>query len=315
MGMLNWKLLLRCSVTGLFCAMASFAQVKITKQKDRIAVEIGGKPFGDFIYGSGTPKPYFAPLRSASGTIVTRKYPMEEVAGESRDHRHHRGLWIGYKDVNGFNFWENEFSYHNPKAGTLVVRKIDDARGGKKEGSIRATIAWVDPTGKTLLTENRTMTFHDDPKLRIIDVESVLKADAESTFGDDKDGTFAVRIADSMTEKHGGTIVNSDGGHGMKECWGKKANWVDYTGDAGGEKVGIAMFDNPDSFRHPVRWHVRDYGLFAANPFGAHAYDSSAAVSSVVLKPGQSVKLHYRVVIHPPMDASAIERMYRDWAK
>ena len=148
MSRLDWKLLLRCSVAGIFCAVASFAQVKITKQPDRIAVEIG-KPFGDFIYGSQAPKPYFAPLRSASGTIVTRKYPMEEVAGESRDHRHHRGLWIGYKDVNGFNFWENEFSYHNPKAGTLVVRKIDEARGGKKMGSIRATIAWVDPTGSS----------------------------------------------------------------------------------------------------------------------------------------------------------------------
>jgi hypothetical protein len=60
---------------------------------------------------------------------------------------------------------------------------------------------------------------------------------------------------------------------------------------------------------------VRDYGLFSANPFGAHAYDPAAAVSSVVLKPGQTVKLHYRVVIHPPMEAAAIDRMYRDWAK
>jgi len=35
-----------------------------------------------------------------------------------------------------------------------------------------------------------------------------------------------------------------------------------------GKTVGIAVFDHPSNPRHPTTWHVRDYGLFAANPLG-----------------------------------------------
>jgi len=47
----------------------------------------------------------------------------------------------------------------------------------------------------------------------------------------------------------------------------KHADWCDYYGSIGGKTVGIAMFDHPSNPRHPTTWHVRDYGLFAANPF------------------------------------------------
>jgi hypothetical protein len=33
------------------------------------------------------------------------------------------------------------------------------------------------------------------------------------------------------------------------------------------------MFDHPQNPRHPTWWHVRDYGLFAANPFGKHDFE------------------------------------------
>jgi len=36
-------------------------------------------------------------------------------------------------------------------------------------------------------------------------------------------------------------MVNSNGGVGEKEIWGKKANWVDYYGNVDGEEVGIAI--------------------------------------------------------------------------
>ena len=59
----------------------------------------------------------------------------------------------------------------------------------------------------------------------------------------------------------------------MKETWGKPAEWVDYSGVLDGEKLGVALFDSPESFHHPARWHVRDYGLLAINPFGSSAFD------------------------------------------
>ena len=58
---------------------------------DQIDIDVDGKPFTTLHFGTDAWKPYLAPLRSASGKIVTRHFPMEKVEGESRDHPHHRG--------------------------------------------------------------------------------------------------------------------------------------------------------------------------------------------------------------------------------
>ena len=37
--------------------------------------------------------------------------------------------------------------------------------------------------------------------------------------------------------------------------------------------VGVAIFDHPSVYDTPTWWHVRDYGLFAANPFGKRYFE------------------------------------------
>src|SRR3712207_8764319 len=46
-------------------------------RSDRVDVAIDGKPFTSFFFGSDVMKPYLHPLRTADGTVVTRRYPME----------------------------------------------------------------------------------------------------------------------------------------------------------------------------------------------------------------------------------------------
>jgi hypothetical protein len=65
---------------------------------------------------------------------------------------------------------------------------------------------------------------------------------------------------------------------------------VDYRGNWG-EKVGVAVFDHPASFHHAPQWHVRDYGLLAANPFGRKAFDAELPEASFVLAKGKSIRL------------------------
>ena len=49
-----------------------------------------------------------------------------------------------------------------------------------------------------------------------------------------------------MTEKNkGGKMINAEGKSGMKDVWGKRSNWVDYSGVIEGEKLGVAIFDHP----------------------------------------------------------------------
>src|SRR5260370_12410693 len=92
------------------------AQVRFTPED--ITVNIDGKPFTTFHYGNDAAKPFLAPLRSASGKIVPRRFPMENVPAESRDNLHHRGLWFSYDDVHAFNLWQNA-----PPSTTIPTRR------------------------------------------------------------------------------------------------------------------------------------------------------------------------------------------------
>jgi len=273
------------------------AQVRL--RPEEIAVNIDGKPFTVFHYGTDANKPYLAPLRSASGKIVTRQFPMKLVSGESRDHLHHRGLWFSYDDVNHVKFWENDPSYKNRgPIGVIVVRHAE-WQDGEHSGTLKASMDWNGPDGKTLLREDRDMVFYSDPKLRTIDFIITLTAMQDVTFGDTKEGAFAIRLADNFTERRGVKIVNAEGQTGMLNVWGKRSNWVDYSADVDGEQIGVAIFDNPQNPRHPPYWHARDYGLFALNPFGPNGYDPNMPESHWKLPVGQKLVFRWRVVIHP----------------
>jgi hypothetical protein len=302
-------------ITSALSGAAKPGAVKLIQTDGRIHIDIDGQPFSDFYSAADKPKPYLHPLRSASGKIVTRRFPMEAaLPGEPTNDQHQRALWLGYGLINGFNFWENELSYHDPKAGTIAVRHIDSVESGAAEGRIVAALAWCAPSGETLFEELRTMVFRGTATERIIDLDIGFRAVVKTTFGDNKNGLVAIRLAEPLIEKHGGTILNSAGGHGMSQTWGKPADWVDYSGTVEGEAVGVALLSHPANFHAPPRWHVRDYGLLAANPFAVHAYDSAAPETPVTLEAGQTIRLRYRVVIHGKVDGAALETIYREYA-
>jgi Methane oxygenase PmoA len=299
---------------GILLAAAGCLPAQVRFAKDLISVDVDGKPFTVFHYGAESGKPYLAPIRSASGKIVTRRFPTETVAGESTDHVHHTGLWFSYDDVNGVQFWGNHPSYKNPKTGRIVVRNAD-FQEGERVGTLAAILEWRGPKNELLIVENRKMVFHSDPKLRVMDFEIMLTAADDLTFGDTKEGAFAIRLADALSERKGGKMVNADGAAGMAAVWGKRSNWVDYSGEIDGEKLGVAIFDSPQNPRYPTYWHARDYGLFALNPFGAHAFDGKQAESRWQLAKGKQLVFRWRVVVHPgDAESGRVAELYRDYA-
>src|SRR5260370_5467397 len=184
----------------LAAALPLCAQVKATKHPDRIPIDSDGKPFTEMFVGAETNKPYMHPLRAASGTIVTRAYPMDSVEGETKDHPHHRGLWFSHGDVNGYDFWANEASQQNGKKGKIVLKKTGALKSGKKSGSLAATFDWVDPKGKAIMTETQTVIFYSNPTLRTMDFDINLHALEKVVFGDTKEGAFAIRLAAGLEE-------------------------------------------------------------------------------------------------------------------
>ncbi len=295
-----------------WAAVCAVLPAQVRFSRDEINIDVDRKPFTTFHYGEEYRRPFLAPLRSASGKIVTRHFPMEEVAGESRDHPHHTGLWFSYDDVNGVQFWDTDPA--KPHIGRIVVRNAQ-FQDGDRSGSLIAKMDWRDPAGKTLLVEDRTMIFYSDPTERMIDFDIALTASEDLTFGDTKEGAFAIRLADNFTEKKGARMVDADGRATMANIWGKQSNWVDYTADVDGEQLGVAIFDHPDNPRRPTRWHARDYGLFALNPFGRNAFDPKQDVSHWKLPPGQKLRFRWRVVIHPgDAETGKVAELYRAYA-
>ncbi len=313
-------------VIVLLGGMVAFSQVKVARDGDRITVDVGGKPFTAlYITGAETTKPYLHPIRSASGTIVTRRYPMEMVEGELRNEKHQRGLWFSHGDVNGFDFWDNELSYTTKNRGFIVLDRVISLASGDKVGSLKAGFIWVDPQRKPLIDETRTMLFHSDPDLRVIDCDVTLRALETVTFNDTKEGTFGMRVASALeapgpkappSPKRTGKMVNSNGQEGEPNCWGKRANWVDVSGEVEGEKLGIAIFDHPSNPRHPTYWHVRGYGLLAANIFGIRAFERNPGLNgALTLQRNETITFRYRVVVHPgDSQAAKIATLYEKYA-
>ena len=141
----------------------------------------------------------------------------------------------------------------------------------------------------------------------LIDYEIALHAPADSDvrFGDTKEGSFGIRLAESMRLKPNkhyegkplGRILQ-DTGVRNGDTWGKRARWTAYTGPVGARTMTVVIYDHPDNLRYPTWWHVRDYGLFAANPFGIHDFEKKPkGTGDLVLRAGEKAVFRYRVLI------------------
>lgn len=305
--------------------------VKLMQHGNTIEVSVGGKPFSTYYFGREAPKPYLHPLRTAQGTIITRGFPMiKNVPGESHDHPHHRAMYFAHGNINGIDFWAEQpesrkqqtaggkyyaSSEELPK-GRTVFRKLEEMKNGPDSATLRADFDLVGPDGKAIAEETQDYTFRGDSRTRTIDCAFTIRAtDGPVKMGDTKEGTFAIRVAHDLTEPKG-RMLNSGGAAGEKKIWGKRADWVDYSGTVAGEKLGIAIFDNPQNLRHPSTWHARGYGLFAVNPFGEHDfYNDPKRDGSFTIEPGKSLTLRYRVLIHSGDAAEAhVAEAYKDYA-
>jgi methane monooxygenase PmoA-like len=317
---------------SLGTALPSLAQVKLTQTPDEITVEIDGKPFTVFhVGGKDLNRPYLQPLRSASGKTVNRSFPAGQLPGETTDHPHHAGLFYGHGDVNGFNYWAIQNvptppSKATANMGRIVLKQILSVKSGKQSGSVDAVFTWLTPDGKPLLTETRKTTFYSHPELRIIDFDFDFAAVDKVVFRDTKEGTFAMRMATVLEEQPAkekatgpprtGKLVNAQGGEGESNVWGKRSEWVDYSGVLDGEKVGIVMMDHPGNPRHPTYWHSRGYGLHSINPFGVSDFlNDKTQNGSLTVEPGQHVRFRYRVIIHPGASPAKLAELYKQYAQ
>jgi hypothetical protein len=253
---------------------------------------------------------------------MTRGWPIVPLTkDEKADHRHHRSLWFTQEGVNGVNFWlePEEGEPLSGNAGEIVHREFVRAEADGEQAIIQTRNDWRDARGKKICEDKTTYRFAAQDELRIIDFQIDLRASENDLVIDDtKEGTFAVRVAGPMSvdSNQGGRIVNSRGQENVA-AWGMLAEWVDYQGPVDGEQVGIAIMSHPSNFRPTPRWHVRTYGLFAANPFGEKDFPpvDGYKQGTITIPKGETLTLRYRVLLHPGDEQQAdIAEQYRRYA-
>lgn len=296
----------------VFLTPSTWGQFRLEKSDQEVVVTYQNQPVTRYVLKSGA-KPILWPLHGPGGQEMTRGYPMRDAGHqEKQDHIHHRSLWFTHGDVNGVSYW-----HENEQHGTIRHVEFLKLADGK-QAVIKTRNDWIDPSGKRACQDIRQFVFHANQHQRWIDVAiRVTATDGPVTFGDTKEGSFGIRVAGSMRVelKDGGKILTSEGQQDG-DAWGKRAAWVDYSGPVAGRVRGIAIMNHPQSFRFPTYWHVRTYGLFAANPFGWHDFlRDKNADGSHRLAPGESFELFYRVVLHDgDAAAAAIAEQFQAYA-
>jgi hypothetical protein len=313
---------LRCCIRSLaaFLAVAALQAadgVSIKEQDGKLRIEIGGRFFSDYYY-QNVSRPFLFPILGPGDAPMTRSWPIKDgVEGEERDHPHHKSFWYAHGDVNGNDFWSE-----SDKAGKTVHEKFLEVKSGPDSGVIKTANKLVAKDGTVVCTDVRTLTVHGGGKDRMIDFEITIQASqGEVTLGDTKEGTLAVRLNEAMRltkkdkTKGGGRIVNSEGVRDG-DTWRKRAKWVDYYGPVDGQVVGVAIFDHPTNPQHPTWWHVRDYGLFAANPYGVHDFEKKPkGAGNVVIPAGGSLTYRYRFYFHAGDEQKGrVAERYADYA-
>lgn len=271
--------------------------VEIEDIGDRLEVRIGGELFTRYHFGTEWPRPFLYPFIGPGEVNVTRNFPMRtDAPNETTDHKHHRSVWVAYGEVNRTDNWSED-------EGHAFQRhlRFEEITSGPVFGRIRAVNSWTSKDGTKQMEDVREFTFYALRSERLMDVSvKFVATEGEVLLGDTKEGgIISVRMATSMDGNKGGTITNSRGGLTEKQTWGRPAEWVDYYGPVDGKTLGVTIMDSPDSFRYPSRWHVRDYGLFTANPFALKHYEPEKGLNGdYTMVKGEELNFGYRLYVH-----------------
>ena len=290
--------------------------------QNKIDVIIGKKLFTSFLYPDSLEKPVLYPIRAASGTMVTRGFPLDPLPNDPNDHPHHIGSWLNFENVNGLDFWNNSYAISPDKKhlyGWIRTDRILETSGGAK-GILSYHANWQNQSKEVLLEETTTFTFSGTARRRIVDRVTILKANRDILFADAKDGLLGIRLAHALqiptgkdqkftddkgntTIVKGGTdtIANGDyvssAGRQGDSVWSTRARWCKVFGKMGKDSVSVVIIDHPMNPNYPTFWHARGYGLFAANPLGEKIFTNDRSAKNLHLNKGESVAFRYRIIV------------------
>ena len=293
-------------------------------EQKQVDILYNGKLMTAYCYYDSIRKPFLFPINTVDGVTVTRGYPLQPRTGDRTDHPHHTGLWMNYESVNGLDFWNNSTAIAPERRslyGTIRHDRLLIQKATRDQATLVVAANWHRPDGKVLLRESTTFLFRIQGNQFLIDRIATLTAqDTTVFFKDVKDGFLAIRVARELempsreksdfvdaqgnittvpalgNEQVSGMYYNSEGASG-DSVWGTKGRWAMLQGRKDGRRITVGIFDHPANPGYPAYWHARGYGLFSLNPLGRKVFSNGKEELNFIMKPGETSRFHYRILI------------------
>ncbi len=272
--------------------------VHAVKEADRISIQVDGKEFTSYLFGSEHKYPFYFPVNGPlSGQSVTtwnqEPYPHHSSLYVSLD-------WVVSENVERGNYWQPR---HELETGQVFSRNPRIVSDDGKKVTITDDTDWIVPaTGTQHFRETRTVSvWAPSERIRIMDFEFDFEVLKDLSIRPTGHSFFSARVKPEIAvgcKDHGpdwahlgtGTIVDSEGNRDEKETREKPSDWAAYYGDNNGITEGIAIIQHPDNAYYPGLWVTRDYGFFSPSSFTFNK-------EPVKMKKGQKLFFKYRVVV------------------
>ena len=253
-----------CVLAGsLAAAQASKPGVTLLNKpaEQRVDVLIDGQPFTSYIYPSTQQKPVLYPIRSASGVLVTRGYPMDPRPGSAQTI--HTMSATGSTTATSTASTSGDTRARRRRRTSRRWGPSSTRKSPAPRTAPRAASCWSKPTGSRP-TDRRCCASH---AVRIFGAgwpagdrrdTTWTAAEKPVTFKDTKEGAFGIRVAraldhpseqaevrrrkrtarKSRPDNTGvtGNYIASDGKTG-EAVWGTRGPWMGLTGTVEGKPV------------------------------------------------------------------------------
>lgn len=220
-------------------------------------------------------KPYFHPVNAPNAQSVTSNTP--------EDNANHHGLWFGWSNANGINFWAGD-------EGKIEHNKFQKQEISEHFAKIISTSNWSTADKKTLIEQTSEIIVYEPlADQHIIDLNFSFHPLSEDIFLAASDSSYGLCYRSPYREKQ--KVINSDSRIGEWEVNKKPATWCDLLGLEGNMTVGTAIFDHPSNPRHPTKFTAIDEDFGFISP--ALTMDEPYTI-----KADESLHLRYRVLIH-----------------
>ncbi len=163
------------------------ASTLMAPEEAPLPIQAGSQVAASFYSGEACDKPFLYPIKTVSGKVLSRGWPLEPREGDSKDHGWHRGFWYGHGSINGADFWREQ-------GRDKTARLINKARPHVGKGSVAVELSMTPPDGTAIGSMRQEFRFADQGNLRTIDAVIMILADCgvDLLFGD-SDERYHVR--------------------------------------------------------------------------------------------------------------------------